>query len=294
MSIELEEPMRLIRSIVVGAAVVSCAAAALFAQGKKTLDPALLTISKTGSVLHTPGVTAIFWGAEWADPAFADDIVTGLDTFFDGYSGSDYAGTATEYSDRSGAITRYIDYIGHAFDLSDAPAPGTLTAAVAVGEACKATNNRPDPGAVYFVFTSSSHGTGACAFHAWGACGSGRNAIPVQVAGIPYASGMAGTGCDALQDSETGHSLALAQIANIAAHELVEAITDPRGTGWRDAAGEEISDKCMRIFPDSSSDYPVFANQSIWKLQGQWSNSAYVAGIGMPNEAGQSGCIFNR
>ena len=275
-------------------AIIS-AATFLAAQGKKTTpDPALMTIARTGSVLHTPMVASVFWGSEWADAGFAGDIVDGLAAFFAGYSGSSYAGTATEYYDRAGSITRNINYTGHVFDSSAAPAPGTLTPSVTVAEVCRQTGNQPNPNAVYFVFTSSQHGTGACAFHAWGTCGSGKNAVPVQVAGVPYATGVPGTGCDALQDTETGHSLALAQIVNIAAHELVEALTDPRGTGWKDGDGEEISDKCMRIFPSTFAGFPVLSNGSVWKLQGQWSNEAYLAGTGAPNDAGQRGCVFAR
>ena len=46
-----------------------------------------------------------------------------------------------------------------------------------------------------------------------------------------------------------GHSLALAQIANLTMHEVIEAITNPRGSGWHDGSGEEFADKCLRIFP---------------------------------------------
>ena len=70
--------------------------ALLNAQGKKApTDPALLRIGNGGQVLHSPNVMAVFWGPEWSDPAFAGDIITGLDTLLSGYSGSDYAKIAT-------------------------------------------------------------------------------------------------------------------------------------------------------------------------------------------------------
>ena len=40
------------------------------------------------------------------------------------------------------------------------------------------------------------------------------------------------------------------------------------------------------------SRYPVFSNGSVWKLQGMWSNAAYLAGSGTPNSAGQAACIW--
>jgi len=263
------------------------------AQGnKKSADPALLTISNTGSVLHTPSLTAIFWGAEWTDASFAGDIISGFDSLLSGYSNSDYAHTPIEYSDRSGRITPFASYWGHTIDTSAAPVAGGLTSSVAVAEACRITNNQPDPGGIYVVVTSTGSGPNGCAFHTWGTCGTGRKALPIQVAAVPYASGAIGTGCEGVQDFETGHSLALAQMANLTMHEVVETITDPRGSGWRDAFGDEIADKCIKIFPPSVGLYSLFSNGSIWKLQAEWSNAAYLAGTGAPNATGQRACIW--
>src|SRR5690348_15069859 len=70
-------------------------------------DPYLLTIPKTGKVLHTPTLRAVFWGPEWNDSSFATDIVSGLDQLLSSYSGSQYAAILREYSDRSGSISGY-------------------------------------------------------------------------------------------------------------------------------------------------------------------------------------------
>jgi len=284
--------MRVSRKMFVVSAVAVSLVAVTQAQKKPAVDPALLAISRTGSVLHSPGITAIFWGPEWTNPAFAADIVTGLDTMLAGYSGSAYANAAAEYSDRSGQITPFTTYLGHLIDTAAAPAAGSLTTASVVDEVCKMTNNSPNPDDVYVVFTSTDHGTSSCTFHTWGTCGTKRNPVPVQVAAVPYASGVLGTGCDALQDTETGHSLALAQMANITAHALVQTIVNPRGTGWKDGNGDEIAEKCIRVFPPSPGAFPVFSNGSVWKIQAQWSNAAYLAGTGASNALGQSGCVW--
>jgi hypothetical protein len=34
-----------------------------------------------------------------------------------------------------------------------------------------------------------------------------------------------------------------------------------------------------------------FSNGSQWKIQGEWSNAAYLAGTGYPNNSGQKGCL---
>ena len=48
---------------------------------------------------------------------------------------------------------------------------------------------------------------------------------------------------DAIADSQV----------NLVAHETIEAITDPLGNAWFDAAGNEIGDKCAYTFPPSNS-----------------------------------------
>ena len=99
------------------------------------------------------------------------------------------------------------------------------------------------------------------------------------------------TGCDP-KDTTSGRSQGLAALANVTGHELSEAVTDPRGNGWTDAAGSENSDKCAWKF-----DQPVtLFDGSVWKIQGNWSNVAYNAGAtgpGFPNSSGQKGCLYN-
>jgi hypothetical protein len=184
-------------------------------------DPALLTSPKNGQVLHTPGVEAIFWGTEWTDPNFDGDIIRGIDTLLSGYNNSTYAESPTEYYDRNGHVTPFAAYWGHVIDPSAAPGVGGVTGGVVIAEACKVTGNKPDAGSIYTVYTSIAGGVpnNGCAFHTSGLCRSGRNAVPIQVAAVPYASGVAGTGCDGTQDTVTGHSLALAQMANMTMHE---------------------------------------------------------------------------
>jgi len=256
-------------------------------------DPYLMTIARAGKVLHTPMLKAVFWGPEWHDPAFAGDIVSGIDSLLAAYSGSQYAAVLREYYDRSGSISGYATYAGYQIDSSPAPAPEGFNGAVAIAKICSMTNNSPDSNGAYLVFTSTPKSPDApgktCALHAWGACSNGK---PVQVVGVRYSSGQIGSGCEGVQDFETGHSLALSQMANLAMHELAETITDPRNTGWHDSYGEEISNKCILTFPNDVSQYPEFPDGSVWKLQGLWSNAAYGARTGAPNLSGQRACVW--
>lgn len=148
------------------------------------------------------------------------------------------------------------------------------------------TSDNPDPAAVYFVFTSTQAGNvNYCAWHSWGNCANGK---PVQVSYLPNLDGIAG--CDP-QDSVSGNSQGLAAIMNVTAHELLEAITDPRGNAWYDSGGQENGDKCAWSFP-AGDGLSTFSNGSRFKLQMEWSNAAYLNGTGMFNRSGQKGCIF--
>lgn len=234
-----------------------------------------------GTVLVTNKTQAIFWGSEWNSAAFAGDKITGLDSFFSGFGGSNYAAASSEYAGTNGQVTTSSTYLGHTIDSTAAPSKA-LSTSTAVAEACKITGNNPDPNALYLIYTSTGAGhVSYCAWHSWGAC---SNNAPIQVAYMPNLDGIAG--CDPA-DTWTSHSQGLAALANVTAHELSEAITDPRGTGWFDNGGAENGDKCAWAFNGPVS----FKNGSSWKLQMEWSNAAFTAGSGFLNRSGQPGCL---
>lgn len=233
-----------------------------------------------GTILVTNKTQAIFWGTSWT--SYTGDIMTGLDTFFAGFGGSNYAKASTEYTGSNGQVTATSSYLGHVIDATAAPSRA-LSVTSAVAEACKMTNNSPDPSALYLIYTETGAGhVSYCAWHSYGTCSNGA---PVQVAYMPNITGIAG--CDPQDTYGTGHSQGLAALANVTAHELSEAITDPRNGGWYDSAGAENGDKCAWSFTG-----PVrLSNSSVWKLQGEWSNNAYTAGTGYANNSGQKGCL---
>jgi hypothetical protein len=228
-----------------------------------------------GSVLQTNTVQAIFWG-DWSS-SDAQAKIAGMDTFFAGLNGSNFAATSDEYS----GITTGTTVLNDAFDTSTAPKKAITTSA-AVAEACAMTNNAPLANAVYFLFTSTGAGhVNYCAWHSWGTCSNGA---PIQVAYMPNIDGIAG--CDP-QDTWTTNPQGLAALANVTSHEWSEARTDPRGDGWYDAGGQENGDKCAWSFEG-----PVkLKNNSEWKLQGEWSNHAYDTSTGFANTSGQLGCL---
>src|SRR5262249_51501486 len=101
-----------------------------------TLSSTLMTLHR-GAVLPTNTTWPIWWGTEWSSSAFAGDKITGMDLFFRGMGGSNYAGTSTEYYGSNGAyVTRGSTFGGNLFDASAAPA-NAISVTTAVNEVCK-------------------------------------------------------------------------------------------------------------------------------------------------------------
>ena len=218
-----------------------------------------------GGVLVADKTQAIFWGSSWG--TCTGDIITGIDSFFGGFGNSNYAGITTQYYQVSGGTRSYIGagstYLGHVIDGSTAPSSALSTSQV-IAEACSAIGNNPDPNALYLVYTDTTAGNANyCAYHTWGSC----NGKPIQAAYMPNLTGVAG--CDPDNADDLSRSQALRALANVTAHELEEAITDPRGTAWYDRQGSEIGDRCAWKFKG-----PVtLSNGSVRQLQEEWSNA---------------------
>jgi hypothetical protein len=240
-----------------------------------------------GKIMPTVVSKIIFWGPSWAKATYAGDKITGLNSWYVGHNGSNYAATSGEYTGTNGGVGSVgMTHQGHIIDTSTATGGGNTTAIL--NEVCKqvtAGNIVPDPAGngYYAVYTDVKRGTaGYCAWHSAGTCGGKA----VQFAFFFDLTG--DTGCDPA-DTTIGHSQGLAALASVTAHELAEARTDPASPGaWYDASGNENGDKCAWTFNVPSV---TFTDGSKWKLQGEWSNAAYTAGTGYPNTSGQKGCL---
>jgi hypothetical protein len=230
-----------------------------------------------GPNMKTAEVTAIFWGSSWSETS---DKVTGMDSFYSGITGSPYATTSNEYYDSQGYPTSVINYNGHLIDNSAATG-GSNTGPI-LTEVCKMISN-PVSNGYYPVYVDLLRGNaGFCAWHSYSTCGG----VTVQFAFFFDLDGDAG--CDP-QDYSTGHSQGLAAIANVSGHEISEARSDPHLNAWYDNSGDENADKCAWSFGSNSV---PFSNNTSWKIQGNWSNSAYnTTSRGYPNRNGQKGCI---
>jgi len=232
-----------------------------------------------GEILPTAFTELIFWGTSW--PTNAGDKITQMDLWYQGFGGSNYAGTSDEYTGVSGdKVSSTVAYGGYHIDSTKASGGGSTSAILA--EVCKVipagdlkTNG------YYAVYTDLPRKGNYCAYHSWGSC-SGVN---VQFAFFWKLDGDAG--CDP-QSTVTTYSQGAAALANVSGHELSEARTDPRGAGWFDSSGAENGDKCAWTF---NAPYVTFSNKTKWKIQGEWSNNAYNTSTGYPNSSGQKGCL---
>jgi hypothetical protein len=190
-----------------------------------------------GKIMKTATTQAIFWGPSWNNAGFADKI-NGIDLFYGGHGGSNYAKTSDEYTGSNGQVTATTMHIGHLVDLSTA-AGGNRTSVI-LAEVCKMVSSPDSQGNGYYAVYSDVKRGGAqyCAYHSAGTC----NGVPVQFAFFFNLDG--DSGCDP-QDTSGLHSQGLAALANVSAHELAEARTDPSSPGaWYDGQGEENGDKC--------------------------------------------------
>ena len=233
-----------------------------------------------GQIVPSANAEAIFWGTSW--PGYTGDKISGMDTWYKGFSNSNYAQTSDEYTSSNGQVGPIVNYGGHVIDSSASAGGGNTS--VILNEVCKAIKN-PDPSGngYYPVYTDTPRGNAQyCAWHSHGTC----NGIPVQFAFFFKLDGDAG--CDP-QDTSGLHSQGLAALANVSGHELSEARSDPATPGaWYDSSGAENGDKCAWTF---GAPLVTFSNGTQWKIQGEWSNAAYTAGSGYPNSSGQKGCL---
>ncbi len=242
-----------------------------------------------GVIMPTAVSKAIFWGPSWA--TYSGDEITGIDSFYTGFSSSNYARTSDEYTGSNGQVGATTTHQGHVIDTSTASGgANTSTILAEVQRQVTAGTIVPDASGhgYYPVYTDLPRGNaGYCAWHSAGTVTTpGGSVLAVQFAFFWKLDGDAG--CDP-QDKSGLHSEGLAALANVSAHELSEARTDPASPGaWYDSQGAENGDKCAWTF---GAPLVTFSNGSQWKAQGEWSNAAYTAGNGYPNSSGQKGCL---
>lgn len=212
-----------------------------------------------GKVLPSSNTYAIWWGDQ---TAFPTDAQAGLDSLFQGLSGSSFLGVADQYMRGStSASTFHANWVDTSAPPKHAPSTSLITS-----EACNMiaqNGEQPDPNAIYFVYTSNFPRTNYCAWHSHGTC----NGVDIQVAYMPNTTGVGGCDPGDLYGCNT-YSQGTRSLANVTSHEFMETITDADISAWYDSSGSEIGDKCAWKFSSC-----VNLTNGSWQLQQEWSNA---------------------
>jgi len=117
-----------------------------------------------GVIMPTSNTKTIFWGTSWG--SYSGDKITGMDSWYTGFSNSNYAKTNTEYTGSNGQVGPMSTYGGHTIDTSASAGGGNTSTILA--EVCKVVKS-PDPtgNGYYAVYTDTPRGT-APASSTWG------------------------------------------------------------------------------------------------------------------------------
>jgi hypothetical protein len=253
--------------------------------------PSFLTSADLGTVSqHGGGVFAsggsptaytIYWGSRWSTSP--GDVVTTVDDFVHGFGNSNYAHTLNEYQSTAG-----LTYGAKYFD-STAPMTHQATDGEIMAFLCNAFvhGGVPESSSAIYLIIMDSPVANELGHHNWSSCDAGPIVYVVVDAGTggPFISGAPQSGT-------------AAGIADVLAHEIIEAYTDyDVSNGWYTNGAEhvEVMDKCWN---NNSGGGPfqteTLANGVSFKLQGAWSNDAYWRSLGTMNEIGERGCVWTR
>jgi serine protease len=247
-------------------------------------------------VESAPRVYLILWGSQWRNDPSGEAAI--LENFYSGVGSSTWSATVTQYC--QGVIGGTVScngagtpagnpsgiYAGVWNDTALAPshprqsqiAAEAVRAAVHFGNTSAGSNANIQ----YVIATatrnnSSGFGSSYCAYHSSTSSGYGNIAytnLPYMTdAGVSCGAGFNGLGPNA-------------GITIVSGHELAETITDPfPNSGWLDANGAEIGDKCAWISSGQGASASVtLSNGLSYPVQSLWSN-AFNLGAG--------GCVLS-
>ncbi len=225
-----------------------------------------------GQVMEgTANAYAIFWEptGSFVSPTY-NSLIT---RYFKDIGSSSLYHNDTQYTDSSGKFASSATFAASWVDtqnypsktLSDANIQSEVTHAQSVNGWTTSLDN------VFFVFLAKGENIctgGVCSFTTF--CAYHSNFGSTIYAAMPYTgTNLAACG---VQHSPNGDFDADSTI-NVTSHEQNEAATDPYGTAWFDATGNEIGDKCAWRFGSlNSQGGDVSWNGDAYYVQKEWDN----------------------
>jgi hypothetical protein len=274
-----------------------------------TLD--LLTNTGPGEIMPTTRTHLIFWlpsGYTYGDSAGDAAYEAAMRTFFKDVGGTQILNTTTQYSGTNGTPSDTSTYVDSVVDTTAFPHAGTIADPVTQADLNQEVFNQINANSwplglndMYFVFLpdklvdcdnslANCNTNAYCAYHTRGWSGSDTVANDFIWADIPVNRGVnTSGGCG--NSNVTGDNQADTTLSSVE-HEMMEAITDPRGNAWQDSTGGagENGDKCNRNMGVANSSSTTVNNflgsggGDLFRIQREWSNAAALAG------PAQNGC----
>ena len=271
----------------------------------------LLKNPGNGEIMPTTNTYLIFWlpsGFHYGDSNGDAAYEAAMQKFFQDVGGSQILNTTTQYSGNNGTPADTSNYVTSVVDTTAFPHAGTVADPVTQSDLNQEVFNQINANSwptgmstMYFVFlpdnlvdcdnTLASCNTNAyCAYHTRGWGSSDTPANDFIWADIPVNRGVNTIGgCG--NSNVTGDNQADTTLSSVE-HEMMEAITDPRGNAWQDSTGGggENGDKCNRNMGVANSSSTTVNNflgsgfGDFFRIQREWSNAAALAG------PAQNGC----
>jgi hypothetical protein len=275
----------------------------------------LLKNPGNGEIMPTTNTYLIFWlpsGFHYNDPGGDAAYEAAMQTFFQDVGGTQILNTTTQYpgnngtpSDTSNFVTSIVDTTGFPGTDTGADVAHSVTQGDINQEVFKQINAKSWPSGLstmYFVFLpdnvvdcdnarANCNTNAYCAYHTYGfPSGNDTPATDFVWADIPVNRGVYTTGgCG--NSTVTGDNQADTTLSSVE-HEMMEAITDPRGNAWQDSTGGagENGDKCNRNMGVANASSTAVNNflgsgfGDFFRIQREWSNAAALAG------PAQNGC----
>ena len=244
-------------------------------------------------VQHTQKVYTIFWNP--SGTSFPAGYQETINQFVQDLNGSPYYGIAGQYDDSQGPISTTLLYGGTWRDTTNAIPSAFLTSQsdqILEDEVkrAKAANGWPDDQNSYFqVYTPSNVKSPAgskayCGFHTYDENFFSPNlafGLILYPSDVPADGSSPGGTC--FVSSPWPNSMIIDSAITVSAHEIMETVTDPYGSGWYylDGTGE-IGDLCSFTFGfrDSQSGSNVLLNGHSYIIQKEWSNASSGCVIG--------------
>jgi hypothetical protein len=259
-----------------------------------------LTLGSPAYMLPAPNIVSVVWGPPSSlDPPHAQWATDLTGMYLGLLSSVDFMGPFLEYTGpppNGGPIYAFIPEVQGPFyitpantntNISGSDIAVELTHQVAIG-ALPSTSSTANGQLIYLLFLPPSIRSGNSCWGWFGSHGYVSN-LSAAFTLVPFCNGNYPDGSPAVVSVESGTEWA-------AAHELMEAMTDPLlgpGGWWVRSgplAGNEIADLC-NVSGAPAASLAVFANEPPFTLPLFFSNKAYNAGTAQ-QVTGVPGCVF--